>query len=152
MIVDRRQPRFRQHEIGAHARRKVLLVGGNEPGRQSIGFIDGQEFALRQQVLAKGQHLRQHHDLDVVRVNLIAGQQELMNTLIRVAEIFFDEIVDPRETVGQPCHLQAAGAVNDFQIRQLVRRQREAGQLILRIAQGQPAFLDRRRAQNVVFE
>jgi hypothetical protein len=57
-----------------------------------------------------------------------------------------------RSSTREPTYLQATGTMNDFQIRQLVRWQREAGELALRIAQGQPAFLSRRRAADVVLE
>ena len=88
----------------------------------------------------------------VIGVDLIAGQQELVDALIRGRDFFFYQIIDPRKAVRQSGNLNTARSMNDREVGQLVRRQLETGQPILLISQGKPALFNRCRGKKIILE
>ena len=136
--LQRRAARWRgDAEVGLLARRVVLRRVGR-----------GQVLSAPEKAVAGAVEHRQHGALDVVGVDLVAGQEELVRTLVGVergrAAPLQDQVVDERERVEAALAVRlgvvaeagpAAAAVEDLQIGERGGREREARQFVERVAE-----------------
>ena len=135
--------RRRDAQVGLLARRVVLR-----------GIDRRQVLGLAQQPLAGAVEHRQHRPVDVVGVDLVAGQEQLVRAAVGVeaglAAPLENQVVDERQRVVAPLAVRlvavreprpAAAAVQDLEVGQRGWRQREAGQLVDLVAEREVRLL-----------
>jgi hypothetical protein len=138
-------------------RREALLQGGVQVRLLALVVLvrrvaRREPLDARHHLVAEPVEHREQRAGDVVGVDLVAGEEQLMRARVRVEgrrggapPPVFDEVVDPREPVVGLLALALAvdeagppaAAVEDPQVGQLCRAQREARQLARLVAEGQ---------------
>ncbi len=129
------------NQVVTMADRKIQHVGIKRRHFGRSGFIDqGQLFNLGAKNFfgEVGQHMKQRAR-NFICVDLIACQEQLVRALDggRVSFVVAEKIIEPCQTIGKVIIGVSARTVDHLQVFQRQRRQYDAGQQVLIVAQCQ---------------